>query len=151
MKSNYFLRTVLLTTLSLLTTFVAAAQPRKIKSNFPPGPCHQNVKQCVSNMQAQLSTVRAYVTRLKPGDKVSFNPQPDPPGNPDPWYCQARIAFGLLQEEIADLAKYPPSERKVGAINDAREKFGLLAQASDTASARAALAAMKPCIRRLSN
>lgn len=150
MKRNHFLQTALVIALGLLTTLVASAQSTKSKSKFPPGPCHQNVKQCVVNMQAQINSVRAYVTRLKPGAKVSFNQQPDPPGNPDPGYQKARVAFGLLQEEIADLAKYPPSE-KVGAINDAQEKLGRLAQASDGASARTALAALKPCIRRLSN
>src|SRR5882672_264314 len=115
MKNNYLLRTITTLALSVSTTFTVSAQSTRLKSKFPPGPCHQNVKQCVSNMQSQLSTVRAYVQRVKPGDKVSFNPQPDPPGDPTPWYRQARIAFGLLQEEIADLTKYPPSERKVDA------------------------------------
>jgi hypothetical protein len=147
---NYFGRTVLVLAFGLLTTFVASAQSTTMKSKFPPGPCHQNVKHCVAAMQSQLNTVRAYVTRLKPGDQVAFNPQPDPPGSPDPWLRRAREAFGLLQEEIADLAKYPPSE-KVGAINQAQEKLGQLAQAADGASARTALAEMKPCIKRLSN
>jgi hypothetical protein len=151
MRNIYFQRMLAAIVMGLLMALATIAQSNKIKSkSFPPGPCHQNLRVCVANMQAQLNTVRAYVQRLKPGDKVSFNPQPDPPGDPDPWYRQARQAFGMLQEEIEDLSKYPPSE-KVGAVNDAQEKLGRLGQASDRTSARAALAAMKPCIRRLSN
>src|SRR5258708_981425 len=101
MKSKYLLQAVLAIGLSLFAALVGVAQSEQRESkNFPPGPCHQNVKACAANMQLQLNRVAAYVKRLKPGDKVSFNPQPDPPGDPNPWYRPAREAFGLLQEEV---------------------------------------------------
>ena len=149
MMKLYFRQTIALMVITMLTALVAGAQSTTHKA-FPPGPCHQNLKQCVTKMQSQLNTVRAYLERLKPGDTVAFNPQPDPPGDPNPWYRRAREAFGLLKEEIADLSQYPPSERKVRAINKAQETLGRLAQASDRESANAALNAMKPCIKELS-
>ena len=93
----------------LLSAFVAAAQrqPKEAKS-FPPGPCHQGTKVCVQNVNRQISLIRAYVQRLKPGDKVAFNPQPDPPGNPDPWYRRAHQAYITLRVEFADLSESSP-------------------------------------------
>jgi len=116
--------------------------------------CHENTRLCVALMKSQLNLVAAYVQRRKPGDKVSFNPQPDPPGDPDPWYLRAHEAYKNLQQEISDLSKYPPGPCKTGvcrnAIDDAADKLGRLGQSSDRDSANTAVAAMKPCIKRLS-
>jgi hypothetical protein len=107
-------------------------------------------------MTAQISRLRAYVRHLKPGDKVTFNPQPDPPGDPDPWFRRASEAYQSLQQELSDLSKNSagrceaktPSCR--GAIDDAQAKFDRLGQVSDRASAKTALTSLSSSVQRLS-
>lgn len=144
----------LMIALSLQLAAAGQSTPRSIARAIPPVPCHDNTKLCIQRMRSQLSSLRAYVSRLRPGDKVEFNPQPDPPGSPDPWYRRAVQAFRSLQEEFADLSKYPSGPCKVGkcqdAIKNAQAKFGGVSQATNASSANAALAAMKPCIDQLS-
>jgi hypothetical protein len=155
MKGKYLLPVLAMLMIALSLEFVAVGQkaPKAKPRTDTPGPC-QNTKLCIQKMNAQLGIVRAYVKRLKPGDPVEFNPQPDPPGDPDPWYRRALQAYRGLQEEISDLSKYPPGPCKVGkcqdAIKDAQNKFGQLGRASDHNSANTALAAMKLCIDQLS-
>src|SRR5436305_1330644 len=87
MKSRFALMTIAALALCLSLAFTASAQKvRKAQSSIPPGPCHQNTKLCIQQMNAQISRLRAYVAHVKPGDTVKFSPQPDPPGDPDPWY-----------------------------------------------------------------
>jgi hypothetical protein len=106
MKSKVLLRTLAVLTICLSSAFVAAAQS-KTKS-FPPGPCRQGTKVCVQNMNKQISLIRAYVQRLKPGDTVAFNPQPDPPGDPDPGFRRANQAYITLRGQFADLSESSP-------------------------------------------
>jgi hypothetical protein len=109
MKSRVLLRATALLTICLLWAFVAAAQTKiKEGKSFPPGPCRQGTKVCVQNMNKQISLIRAYVQRLKPGDKVAFNPQPDPPGDPNPWARRAHQAYLTLRGEFADLSESSP-------------------------------------------
>lgn len=109
MKSRVLLRTLAVLTICLLSAFFAAAQSKPTEGkSFPPGPCRQGTKVCVQNMNKQISLIRAYVQRLKPGDKVAFNPQPDPPGDPDPWFRRAHQAYITLRGEFADLSESSP-------------------------------------------
>jgi hypothetical protein len=109
MKNSFLMRTLLVLTILLLSAFFAAAQSKPIEGkSYPPGPCHQGTKVCVQNMNKQISLMRAYVQRLKPGDKVAFNPQPDPPGNPDPGYRRAHQAYITLRGAFADLSESSP-------------------------------------------
>ena len=148
-KRVFALTTTLVITLSFVALGHGQTRPARNQKS-----CHENTRLCVKHMKSQLNLVAAYVMRVKPGDKIAFNPQPDPPGDPDPWYRRAREAYRSLHQEIADLSNYPPGPCKAGecrkAIDDAQLKFGRLGQASDRNSANEALAAMKPCISRLS-
>jgi len=109
MKSRFLGRTLAVLTICLLSAFVAAAQSKaKEEKSYPPGPCRQATKACVQNMNKQISLIRAYVQRLKPGDKVAFNPQPDPPGDPNPWFRRAHQAYITLRGEFADLSESSP-------------------------------------------
>jgi len=109
MKSKVLLPTLAVLTICLSSAFVAAAQSKTREGkSFPPGPCRQRTKVCVQSINKQISLIRAYVQRLKPGDKVAFNPQPDPPGNPDPGYRRAHQAYITLRGEFADLSESSP-------------------------------------------
>ena len=129
MKNRCTLRATAVLTICLLSVFVAAAQ-RKSKAqggSIPPGPCHQNTNVCVRNMNSQISLIRAYASHLKPGDKVTFNPQPDPPG--EPAFHRANEAYRRLEAEVSDLAGWSsetPNLKSRAAISDAQEKFGRL-------------------------
>ena len=60
MKSRNILRATAVLTICLLSTFVATAQ-RKSKAQgrtIPPGPCHQNTRVCVQNMNKQINDLR---------------------------------------------------------------------------------------------
>jgi hypothetical protein len=133
MQSKVLLRTVAVLTICLSAAFVAAAQNRT--KSFPPGPCRQGTKVCVQNMNKQISLIRSYVQRLKPGDKVAFNPQPDPPGDPDPWFRRANQAYITLRGQFADLSESSPwgrskwtwSQEKIhewqSTLSDAQDKL----------------------------
>jgi hypothetical protein len=102
-------------------------------------------------MNTQISLIRAYANHLKPGDKVAFNPQPDPPG--EPAFRRANEAYRSLDAEFSDLAGWSsetPNLKSRAAISDAREKFGRLGQASDRASIYLALNSLSASVRRLS-
>ena len=153
MKNRCTLRATAVLTICLLSVFVAAAQ-RKSKAqgrSIPPGPCHQNTNVCVRNMNSQISLIRAYAGQLKPGDKVTFNPQPDPPG--EPAFRRANEAYRRLEAEVSDLAGWSsetPNLKSRAAISDAQEKFGRLGQASDRASIYLALNSLSSSVQRLS-
>jgi len=138
--------------LGLLMCGLTAAQQTSSKS-FPPGPCHQNTKACVQRMNSQLGVMRAYAKRLKPGDNVSFNPQPDPPGSPDPWYRRANEAFQSLQGELADLSTWSEenaNERNVrGAVGETQSKLNKLSQPSSPASLSFGLKELSASVQRL--
>src|SRR5437588_2417591 len=139
-KSRHILRATAALTICLLSVFVAAAQ-RKSKAqgrSIPPGPCHQNTRVCLQQMNAQLGNLRAYMVHLKPGEKVEFNPQPDPPGAP-PIYQNAIRAYRGLLAEISDLSsnsaeiaglKGSPEKLRVAerAITDAQNNVASLGQ-----------------------
>lgn len=139
MNSRFLLRTLSVLTILVLSAFFAAAQSEtKEGKSFPPGPCRQGTKVCMQNINKQISLIRAYVQRLKPGDKVAFNPQPDPPGNPDPGYRRANQAYITLRGEFADLSESSPwgrskwtwSQEQIHAwqstVSDAQDKLNSL-------------------------
>jgi hypothetical protein len=166
MKSRVLLRTLAVLTICLLSTFVAAAQSNtKEGKSFPPGPCHQGTKVCVQNMNKQISLIRAYVQRLKPGDKVAFNPQPDPPGDPDPWFRRAHQAYITLRGDFADLSESSPwgrskrawSQEQIGGwkstVSDAPDKLNglsLPAFGRTRDSAKETLDSLSASVRQLS-
>ena len=167
MKSTALLRTLEVLTICLLSAFVASARPKSTASkNFPPGPCRQGTKACVQNMNKQISLIRAYVQRLKPGDKVAFNPQPDPPGNPDPWYRRAHQAYITLRGEFADLSESSPwgrskwtwSQEQIhgwqSTVSDAQDKLNSLtlpAFGRSPDSIKETLDSLSASVRQLSN
>jgi hypothetical protein len=110
-------------------------------------------------MNAQISQLRAYVAHVKPGDPVKFNPQPDPPGDPDPWYRRASEAYRSLQAEFADLSseipnlRLSPEKLNAGrnAVGGAQEQLSRLGQVSDRNSANATLNELSASVRRLSD
>lgn len=167
MKSKYIFRATTVLTIGLLSTFAASAQskPTETKS-FPPGPCHLGTKACVQNMNKQISLIRAYVQRLKPGDKVAFNPQPDPPGNPDPGFRRAHQAYITLRGEFADLSESSPwgrskwtwSQEQISGwkstVSDAQDKLNglsLPAFGRTRDSAKETLDSLSASVRQLSN
>jgi hypothetical protein len=164
MKSRYVLRAIAILTFYLLSAFTASAQKAR-KVAFPPGPCHQNTKVCLQQMNAQISKLRAYVAHVKPGDPVKFNPQPDPPGDPDPWYRRAGEAYRSLLAELSDLSDHaadvpiymsspPKANAGRAAISDAQDKLNSLALPAfgrNRASVDEALNSLSASVRRLSD
>lgn len=150
MKSRYVLRAVILAMFLSLVVSAAGQRRAKMQGAYPPGPCRQNPRVCVQNMNRQIGLMRAYVGHLKPGEKVIFNPQPDPPGKPAQ---QAMQAYRSLQVELSDLAGWSsenPTEKSHAAISDAQEKFGSLGRASERNSANTALSSLSSSVQRLS-
>src|SRR3954467_2411525 len=111
MKSKYTLRAIALLAICLSFFFTASAQRVEKAHMLGPNPCHEGTKLCLQEINKKISQVRAYVKHVKPGDPVEFNPQPDPPGDPDPWYRQGLEAYKSLQREFSDLAEGNPSGR----------------------------------------
>src|ERR1043165_5346465 len=101
MKSKYILRAVALLMFCLSLAFAASAQRVEKAHGLGPNPCHESNRTCLQEINKKISQVRAYVKHVKPGDPVEFNPQPDPPGDPDPWYLEGRAAYKGLQEDCA--------------------------------------------------
>ena len=140
-------------TICLLLASVAAAQHKSKTQRrmIPPGPCHLDTNACVRNMNAQINLIRAYANHLKPGDKVTFNPQPDPPG--DPAFRRANEAYRALEAEVSDLGGWSsetPNLKSRPTISDAQEKVGRLGQASDRASIYLALNSLSASVHKLS-
>ena len=119
-----------------------------------PKTCHDNPRLCLTQMKLQISQLRAYVTRVKPGDPVTFSLSTGQSGAPNANYRRALQAYRSLQEEISDFSRIPPGPCKSvecrAAISDVQTKFDRIGQATDRNSADMALAAMKPCIEQLS-
>jgi hypothetical protein len=155
MKGKYLLPIMAMLMIALSLEFVAVGQiaPKAKPRADTPGPC-QNTKLCIQKMNAQLSILRAYVTRVKPGDHVTFSLPTGQSGAPNASYRRALQAYRSLEEEISDLSKYPPGPYKSvecrNAIRNAQTKFDRIGQSTDRNSADTALAAMKPCIDQLS-
>ena len=143
---------------------VSVGQRRsKSRSVFPPGPCHQNTRVCVQNMNHQISLLRAYVQHMKPGEKVIFNPQPDPPGIPASYRNAIQAYRGLTAElsdlsnnssEIAGLKGSPEKLRSAqSAIGEAQTKLEALGNppiGDSHASTNQALGALGASVQRLS-
>ena len=120
-----------------------------------------DVKVCLQQIQQKISKLRAYARHVKPGDPVKFNPQPDPPGDPDPLYRQAREAYGDLQETLASLSESSPwgrakwtwSQEKITAwqntLREAQGKAESLGQSSDRRAANAALDNLSASVQKL--
>ena len=164
MKSRYVLRLTAMLIICLSSAFVSVAQRNQKAQEraIPPGPCRENTRLCLQRMRAQINVLRAYTNRLRPGDKVSFNPQPDPPGSPDPWFRRANEAYIILQKEFADLSASSPwgqsqwtwSQADMDAwknnLSEAQGKLDSLGQASDSNSANLALNQLSAATERLS-
>jgi hypothetical protein len=163
MKSNYVLRTIAVLAITLSAGLVASAQPGQ--SAPPPKraskaaeieaapPCRQNIQGCLQRINNQISLMRAYVARLKPGDTVTWNPQPDPP-TPDPWLTRASKSFQNLRNEFAELSVTPPDCKTDvcrNVISDAQDKLINLNQPSiNISSAKAALSSLSADVQQLS-
>src|SRR5437763_15982115 len=103
MKSKHLSRIIVMLVITLLLATVALGRGgQKTKPRNPEQTCAQNAKLCLQTVMKQVSMVKAYVSRLKPGDPVTFNPQPDPPG--EPYRVQAARAFQNLQREFSELS-----------------------------------------------
>ncbi|MEP6946707.1 MAG: hypothetical protein ABJA02_12380 [Acidobacteriota bacterium] len=148
--------------IQLLTILVATpllavlAYGQKPPRAAPPNdnkPCHEYTHLCSVRIKKNYAALEVYVRHLKPGAKVGFNPQPDPPGDPSPLNRTAMDAFQRLQIDFYDLSKYPPGPCKDGAcheaIDGANRQFGMLGSASDPRSATAAIADLKPAVDKL--
>ncbi len=120
MKSKNILRVITILSMCFtLAIFVVGQRRSKSQGAFPPGPCHQNTKVCVQNMNRQISLLRSYVQHLKPGEKVIFNPQPDPPGIPVS-YRNAIQAYRSLTEEFSDLSN---NSSEIAGLKGSPEKL----------------------------
>ena len=118
MKSRYILRGITILAICIAMQFVAVAQRGSNSQAFPPGPCHQNTRVCIQSMNRQISLLRSYVQHLKPGEKVIFNPQPDPPGIP-PSYRNAIQAYRSLLAELSDLSS---NSSEIAGVKSSPEK-----------------------------
>lgn len=162
MNSSYTLRAIAPTMICLALVFTVSARTG-IQRRQPQETCKDNVRACLRNMEAQISLLRAYVRRVKPGDPVKFNPQPDPPGNPDPWYRHALEAYQSLRMEIPNLSESSPwgqykwtwSQEKIktwqNTTGEAQDSLSHLGQASDRNSVSRELNSLSASVRRLSN
>lgn len=162
MNSSYTLRAITLMMICLVLVFTVAAR-NGVQTKPPQEICKDNAKLCLRNMEAQISLLRAYVRRVKPGDPVQFNPQPDPPGDPDPWYRRALEAYQSLQVEIPNLSQSSPwgrakwtwSQEKIKAwqntTGEAQDKLSRLGQSSGRNSASRELNSLSVSVRRLSD
>jgi|GraSoiStandDraft_24_1057298.scaffolds.fasta_scaffold604508_1 hypothetical protein len=165
MKSKYTLRAIALLAICLSFFFTASAQRVEKAHMLGPNPCHEGTKLCLQEINKKISQVRAYVKHVKPGDPVEFNPQPDPPGDPDPWYRQGREAYKSLQENFASLSESSPwghakwtwSESQISAwknsVSDAQAKLNNLALPAfgrNRASINQTLNSLSASVQRLS-
>ena len=162
MKSKYRLCAITLLAISFSLALTASAQivskahARGLKT------CHENINLCLQEINGKISGLRAYVRHVKPGDPVEFNPQPDPPGDPDPWYRQGLEAYKGLQRDLSDLAESSPwgrskwtwSQDRIGSwkntVSEAQEKLNRLGHSSDRNSANMTLNDLSASVQRLS-
>jgi hypothetical protein len=164
MKSKYTLRAIALLAICL-SLFLTVSAQRVEKAHGQVNPCHEGTKFCLQEINKKISQVRAYVQHVKPGDPVEFNPQPDPPGDPDPWYRQGREAYKSLQESFASLSESSPwghakwtwSQSQIGAwkntISDAQAKLNNLSSPAfgrNRASIKQTLNSLSASVQRLS-
>ena len=137
MKNRYIRRVITIVAMCLALALVASAQRRSKAQGraFPPGPsgpCHQNTRVCVQNMNRQISQLRSYVQHLKPGEKVIFNPQPDPPGIPAS-YRNAIRAYRSLMAEFLDLSS---NSSEIAGLKGSPEKLSSAQNAIKEAQAK---------------
>lgn len=164
MKSKNILRVIAILSVSFTMVVVTVGQRRsRNQGAYPPGPCHQNTRVCVQNMNRQVSLLRSYVQHLKPGEKVIFNPQPDPPGIPASYRNAIQAYRSLLAEfsdlssnsaEIAGLRGSPEKLRTAqSAIGEAQTKLEALGNppvGDSHASTNQALTSLGASVQRLS-
>jgi hypothetical protein len=163
MKRGWLLRVVALSLMVLSTVAVTVARPESSRRAMLSG-C-TDAKVCLAQILKKISQVRAYVKHVKPGDPVEFNPQPDPPGDPDPWYRQGREAYKSLQEDFASLSESSPwgrgkwtwSQSQISSwkstISDAQAKLNNLALPAfgrNRASINQTLNSLSASVQRLS-
>lgn len=145
----------ILAAMPLLAVLAFGQAPPKAAPRNNDKPCHEDTHLCSTRVKNDFAAVEAYVKHLKPGAKVGFNPQPDPPGDPGPAYRTAMSAYQRLQYDLYDLSKYPPGPCKQGACHDsidrANTQFGMLGNTSDRGSANSAIGRLKFDIERLSS
>lgn len=159
-KRGWLLRVVVLSLIALLSVAATVARPESPARLMQNG-C-SNVKLCLQQINKKISQVRAYVRHVKPGDPVKFNPQPDPPGDPDPWYRQGLEAYKSLQAEIPNLSESSPwgrykwtwSQEKIkswqSTASEAQDILSRLGQATDRNAANTALNNLSASVQRLS-
>jgi uncharacterized protein YukE len=159
-KRGWWLRVVALSLIVLSSVAVTVARP-----NSPTRPALSgctDTKVCLQQIKEKISQLRAYVRHVKPGDPVKFNPQPDPPGDPDPWYRQGLEAYKSLQAEIPNLSESSPwgrykwswSQEKIktwqSTASEAQDILSRLGQATDRNAANTALNNLSASVQRLS-
>ena len=127
----------------------------------PGGDCHVSPRGCTNKMKFQIKQIHAYlVAHVGPGDPVEFNPQPDPPGDPEPWYRKANEAYFGLTTEFADLAEHeadtplnrPNEQRRAAfrtAVGEARSQLARLGQRSDRKTAAGTLSSLADSVNRV--
>jgi hypothetical protein len=159
MKLSSSLRLILIGAILIALPIVASAHAG---SNRPWNDCHTEPQGCLHKMLAQIKQIRVYlVAHVKPGDPVEFNPQPDPPGDPDPWYRKANEAYFGLTQEFADFTSHqaeipllkPTSQRRAAfesAVGDAQTQLTRLGQRSDRQGATSSVTALTASINRIS-
>jgi hypothetical protein len=156
MKSRFTLKAT--AALALCLSLPLAARAGDKQRGYPPGPCHQNARLCLQQMNTQVGRLRAYVRRHKPGEAFTFNPQPDPPGIP-PLYRQANEAYRSLLAEFADLSdnaeiaglNSAPSRAAIGDAQDKLRSLAGLPAGDSRAAASQALDALAGSVHRLQN
>jgi hypothetical protein len=141
-------------TITLMSfAFVSAQAPPKAAPRNSTKPCHEDTHLCSTRVKKDFAAIDAYVKHLKPGAKVGFNPQPDPPGDPSPLYRTAMNAYQRLQYDLYDLSNFPPGPCRIGACHDAidgaNNQFGMLGNATDQRSASSTISELKFDIERL--
>jgi hypothetical protein len=161
LKRSWLLRIIALSLVLLSSVAVTIARPanstRAMMNTCP------DVSVCLRQIQQKISRLRAYVRHVKPGDPVKFNPQPDPPGDPDPWYRQGIAAYKSLQEQLASLSESSPWGRSKWTwsqgqmdgwkshLTEAQGKLNSLAQATDRNAATPLLDQLSASVQRLQN
>jgi hypothetical protein len=130
-KMNFgtIVRIALISAVLIALPLVASAKTKPAG----PGDCHNDPGGCIHRMQVQLKQIKVYlVAHVKPGDPVEFNPQPDPPGDPDPWYRKANEGYAALTQEVADLAGNQTEVKLTRSTPQRREAFGTAVRDAQT-------------------
>ena len=111
------------------------------------------ILQHVQSLTNKLKDLRVAAGKLKPGEAGGLNPQPEPPGIPDPTVQELRSGLSSIRGEltklssVADKAKVAQSQSKLA---EAQAAVNRLARARDQKSANAALDDFAAALKALS-